>query len=197
MSLTLFGVPSSQAGIPFQCPTQSFDYGGDLVCVQGLDCHLGLNYFYILCSGQMVVIFKYFGKKDVWGTVSPNIFQVRPNVLSYDAVPSEAPYYHTLLSRVEVLQQMHFGTHNSKFFWARSCLDYCAITDRYGLLLWSTKSSTSPRSWTLEDTTEVVVSWQIIHGNGCSPYIQTVDVAYIFHSSGCSIYSPQQWILRI
>jgi len=57
MSLTLLGVLSSQAGIPLRCPTQSFDYGGGLVSVQGLDCHFGLNHFYILCSGQIVVIF--------------------------------------------------------------------------------------------------------------------------------------------
>jgi len=46
MSVTLFGALSSQAGIPLRCPTQLFDYGGGLVSVQGLDCHLGLNHLY-------------------------------------------------------------------------------------------------------------------------------------------------------
>jgi len=63
MPLTLFGALSSQAGIPLRCPTQSFDYGGGLVSVQGLDCHLGLNHFYVLCSGQIVVIFNTWVRK--------------------------------------------------------------------------------------------------------------------------------------
>jgi len=133
----LFGVLSSQAGIPLRYPTQSFDYGGGLVSVQVLNCHLWLNHFYILRSGQIVVIFDVWGRK---GSVSPNIFQVRPNLLSCEAVPSETLYYHTpsvkggsTAAAVGALWHPLFI-----FAWARSCLDYCAISDRYGWLPWST-----------------------------------------------------------
>jgi len=135
MSLTLFGVPSSQAGIPLWCPTQSFNYGGGLVSVQGLDCHLGLNRFYILCNGQIIVIFNTWVRKMI-GFVSPNIFQVRPNLLSYEAVPSEAPYYH-ILSRVQVLlqQRVHFGTHYSIFFACVSTLMLRLLCYQWQVLL--------------------------------------------------------------
>jgi len=139
MSLTLFGALSSQAGIPLRCPTQSFDYGSGLVSVQGFNCHLGLNYFYILCSGQIVVILMFGAVQALslqtcfkLGLTCCTIRQslVRPRTIT------------PLLSRVEVLlrQRVHFGTHNSFFLcvWTRWCLDNCAISDRYGRLPWST-----------------------------------------------------------